>query len=118
MSERPVMRLYPIPGACPECGDPLKPVLVDWSDRDSPTGLSGGWRWKCGPCSAPRHVTEWSESVRRVRREREVALHELAPLVGCTTPQLSAIEHGYVEPTEERRAALTAWLKEQESRND
>lgn len=112
------MRLHQQPGACPDCGEALKPVLADWADSESPTGLSGGCFWKCAPCSAPKHVTEWSESIRRVRVEKEIMLHELAPLVGCTTPQLSAIEHGYVEPTEERRAALTAWLKEQEARND
>ena len=104
--------LHDLPGSCPDCGEVLSPVFVDWIDKDAHVGMSGGMMWSCAPCNAPQFLTWWSQLVRNRRVALRVTMNDLASIVGCTVPELSRIENGYDEPTMEQRASLDIWLDE------
>lgn len=110
------MKLYVSPGACPDCGSGLSPVFADWEDANAATGMNGGIRWKCAPCASPQHISDWSTRLHKTRINRRTPLHELAATVGLSVPKLSAIEYGRDEPTNEQRIALTAWMDEQQAK--
>lgn len=98
------------PGSCPKCGTDLTPYLYDvWNDETQ--ALDGGVAFHCQSCLGPKHVTAWSEHIRRKRIDLRINLIEAGRAIGGTSADFSAIECGYQEPTAEQRRAINALLE-------